>query len=68
MKVTKITKRLGRTISNKATFSSVTLHNEVEVVLEPGEIAENVEKELYLVVAEILAKDVDRVRVGKKIA
>ena len=47
MKITKITKRLGRTITSKVTFSSVTLHSELEAVLEPGETVEEAEERLY---------------------
>lgn len=65
MKITRIVKRLGRTI-NLSDFNSANFGDEVEAVLEPGEDLDTAEEKLYKTVAGFLAKDINRMKEGRK--
>lgn len=59
MKVTEIRKHIGRTIG-LANFSSVRFDIEVAARLDKDDVLDNVEKELWDLANEILAKDIAR--------
>ena len=65
MKVIRITKMLGRTI-NLGDCNFATFKDEVEVTLELGEDPDTVEEKLYKTVAGFLAKDINRMKEGRK--
>jgi len=65
MQITRLVKRLGRTIG-LPNFSSVRFDEEIEVKLEPGEDFVEAEQKLYDKVAQMLANDIERMRKAKK--
>ncbi|TDI96945.1 MAG: hypothetical protein E2O29_01550 [Deltaproteobacteria bacterium] len=65
MRVTRLVKKLGRTI-NLGDFNSASFGDEIEVVLEEGENLDTAEEKLYKIVAGFLAKDINRMREGRK--
>ena len=61
MKITKLTKRLGRNI-NTGNFSSIRIEVELEATLHEGDSLAEVDEKLYEEACEILAKDRNRIK------
>lgn len=67
MKITKLSKRLGRVISlGRDTFSNVSFVQEAEITLDAKDTVEECEKKLYKLVASMLANDIKRMKEGRK--
>lgn len=65
MKITKLTKRLGRTI-NLGNFNSATFVEEATVELSDSDNTAEVDKMLYSIVAQMLTDDINRMREDRK--
>ena len=65
MKITKLVKTMGRTI-NTGNFNSIKIVAELEANLDESDSVEEVDKELYDEISEILARDIERIRKSRE--
>jgi len=65
MRITRLVKRLGRTVTNRATFHSIKLEAEVEAVLNEADKVEDVEQALFDQAAKMLEEDYTRIKERK---
>lgn len=66
MKVTRMSKRLGRTITDRETFSSIKMETEVEILLDQNEDPIEAEQKLFDLAETALANDIQRIREKRK--
>lgn len=65
MKITKLSKTLGRVI-NMGNYSTAKLEQSAEITLDDKDNFEKCEAELYKLVATMLANDIKRMKEGRK--
>lgn len=62
MKITRIVKRLGKVFNFGDQYKPLHIHEEVEAVLDENDTVEDVDKKLFDLATEMMAKDLARIK------